>query len=424
MFNKGGNILLSSAAGCGKSYTINYICEQFKKTQNDSIFPIHCGEFVICASTGIASVLIGGTTFHSFAGIGLGEESVEYYMKKMSPYAKERWRCVKVLIIDEISMLDPEYFSKCNDIAKLVRRSHKPFGGIQLLLSGDFLQLPPINSDISYIFKHKAWKECNIITVQLFKNMRQRNDVWSNILKEIRLGYCSESTIDTLNTRIKVFESTNDLYEIKPTKIYPIKDTVNRINIDEIKKLDGIKLYESSWSMNSILNGALINCNMGLELSTIPQKYNKHIKYMQLMERLPLAIGAQVMLTINLDIINGLANGSRGVVSGVNNDYIEVKFLSSNNIHKISRHMFECKINTKETLYVRQFPLLLAYATTIHKCQGMTLDCVQVDLTDCFEYGMVYVALSRCRNLDSLYIEAIDYTKIKAHKDALEFYSD
>lgn len=394
LYNAGKNVFLSGPAGTGKTHTIRAIVSSnIHKT------------IIVTASTGIAAVAISGSTLHSFAGIGLGENSVKDIISSIRKDAIERWKSTDVLIIDEISMLSAEYFVKLNNIVKLIRQTEKPFGGIQLIISGDFLQLPPIGS--KFVFQSAVWNACNLHIVQFTRGMRQIDDTFYNTLGKIRIGDISEDVMRIIGQCIRPIV---EIEGIKPTKLYPTKDSVARININELKKLNVHHTVFKSTICETPDRGYIQNVyNMKKVWSQV-----------QCMEQLPIAVGAQVMLTKNLDVYGGFANGSRGVVVDISNDVILVQFIGG--VIDIMRETFTVKLTPYTTVSVYQFPLLLAWATTIHKSQGMTLDLVEMNLSQSFEYGMVYVALSRVRSLDGLYITDINYQKIQAHPDALAFY--
>lgn len=394
LYESGKNIFLSGPAGTGKSYIIDKIIHADHKIK------------AITASTGIAAVLISGSTLHSFAGIGLGTKTMRQIIHNLRPDVLTRWKELDVLIIDEVSMINAEYFDKLNSVVKLIRQTDNIFGGIQLVLSGDFLQLPPINS--KFTFQADAWLKSNMQVVEFTKSMRQ-NDEFFTILNKIRVGQINNQVIRYINNAVRRCATINDII---PTKLYPTRDSVFKINISELKKLmDAGAKYK--------LFTATVSEKPNLGTAQKPEYMAKIWGQVQCMENFPCAVGAQVMLTKNLNVAAGLANGSRGIVIDVGQS-IKVQFL--NGVHEILPDTFEVQQN-KSILCITQFPLLLAWATTIHKSQGMTLDLVEMDLSQSFEYGMIYVALSRVRSMDGLYINKIDYRKIKAHPDALKYYN-
>ena len=399
---KGNSIFVTGSAGVGKSQLIKTFIEENKD----------CKIIGITSTTGISAIMFGGTTLHSFLGIGLGTGSVEDITEKIfnRSYLYKRWNQLELLIIDEISMLSPELFDKLEEVARIVRHNDKPFGDIQLVLSGDFCQLPSIGTD-DFCFESKKWNECIDETIYLTEIMRQKNKEFQECLNDIRLGILSKKTRKLLNNRINV-ELKND-FGIKPTKLYCTNHSVDTINNEELDKLaeDDPDFYEYN-----------------MELHPLPGTRNtqflidKHRKNCNAPQTLQLCIGAQVMLLFNLDLEGGLVNGSRGVVTNFIGDVPVVKFLNGREL-VIDHHTWVIEENKKKVLHIIQIPLKLAYAITAHKSQGSTLDCVEVDMTNVFDYGQAYVMLSRVKSIENLNILGIDYDKIKAHPKAIEFYN-
>lgn len=365
----------------------------------------------VTSTTGISALLFGGVTLHSFLGIGLGHGSVEsLYQKIVSrPYLKRRWRELEVLIIDEISMLSPQLFDKLEALARRVRRNEKPFGGIQLILSGDFLQLPCIDSD-NFCFESDSWSKCVDNIVYLSEVMRQKDVDFQECLNNIRVGLIPNKTRKLLNSRIGV-ELKNE-FGIKPTKLYSTNYSVDYINNKELDILaqNDPDFYEYKMEINA--------CPGVKNKSYVIDKYKKCCNAPELLQ---LCVGAQVMLLWNMDSDGGLVNGSRGVVTNFINDVPVVKFLNGREL-PIDYHVWESEENGQPVLRVIQMPLKLAYALTIHKSQGCSLDYAEIDLSNTFADGMAYVALSRIKNLDGLNIIEINYDQIKANAKAVEFY--
>lgn len=367
----------------------------------------------ITSTTGISALLFGGATLHSFLGIGLGNGSVESLYKKICtrPYIRNRWKDLEVLIIDEISMLSPELFDKLEALARRIRRNEKPFGGIQLILSGDFLQLPCVNSD-NFCFESKSWDSCITNTIYLTEIMRQRDSEWQECLNNVRLGLLPKKTRKLLTSRVGK-ELTNE-FGIKPTKLFSTNYSVDYVNNKELDILaeDDPDFYE--YKMDVHVQPGVKNTDYVIE------KYKKNCSapdYIQL------CVGAQVMLLWNYDTDGGLVNGSRGVVSSFVSDIPMVKFLNGREL-LIDYHVWEIEENGKKILNVIQLPLKLAYALTIHRSQGCSLDYAEIDLSNTFANGQSYVALSRVKNIEGLCIIEIDFDKIIADKKAVAFYKD
>ena len=394
----------------------------------------------ITSTTGISALLFGGTTLHSYLGIGLGNLSVNSLVSKITKkhYLKKRWNDLEILVIDEVSMLSPLLFDKLEETARLVRNDNRPFGGIQLILSGDFCQLPCVGES-NFCFEAKSWNTCIDKVVYLDKNMRQKDEVFQKCLSEIRVGKISEETKNILNQCVN--KELENEYGIKPTRFCSTKNTVEKINNSELDKFaETGEFYEYdmtvSYTTDSIIPKPLLRFmalqDMALQnmasqhtqniKEIIEQTINTHKKNCIAPQVLQICIGAQVMLLCNAYIDQGLANGSRGVVIRFENDLPIVKFLNGNEI-EIGYHTWEIVEHDKQIMTISQIPLILAYALTIHKSQGCTLDYAEIDLSEIFEYGQAYVALSRVKELKGLSIRgSINFNKIQAHPKAVEFY--
>jgi ATP-dependent DNA helicase PIF1 len=418
---RGKNILITAPAGAGKSTIIKKFYSDFNKNCN----------ILITSTTGISSILIGGTTLHSALSIGLGHGSIEQTFEriKKNKIAFKTWKDLKVLIIDEVSMLHPDLFDKLEDLARLIRDNDLPFGGIQLVLSGDFLQLPVINSD-TFCFESKAWSDCDIQTCLLTTIVRQKDPRFQDCLNAIRFGIVNEEVISLLRSRIGI--EKDDL--ILPTRLFSTNRNVEALNTFELYNLSrktGNPVYQYNMSFSHLKNGIETKLDT---LDKIPCLAE---------ELLELSLHAQVMLLVNLDLEGGLVNGSRGVVVGFDNDTPVIKFMNGRVLsisryrwefpnNKLMKSLYRERVNHDEKIIIEQIPLKLAYAVTTHKCQGSTLDCAEIDLTNIFEHGQVYTALSRIKDVSGLYIlkkKSIQDTlnaiikNISAHPKALEFYS-
>lgn len=401
----GKNVFLTGPAGTGKT-TILTLFKQLIPTRN----------IAITSMTGISAILLGGITMHSFFGIGLGTGTFDEIFLKISknPKARAKWKYTDTVVIDEISMLSAQLFEKLDMIGRNIRGLNIPFGGLQLILCGDFLQLPVINNP-SFCFESKIWKESIDETVYLNEIVRQTNSEFQNILNNIRYGIVSKEVKEFLDSRR--VENLNDIKsDIKPTRLYTTNKDVNELNENELYKLD------TGDGKNEFLE---YNINIHFY---VPQRNEKNyfdnfIKNCSMPQQLILCIGAQVMLLKNIDVENGLANGSRGVVTKFENDLPCVKFMNGNETI-IDYADWEIEEGNQKIAKITQIPLRLAWSLTVHKAQSCTLDNVEVDLSNIFEYGQAYVALSRVRNKEGLRILNIDYTGVKAHPKALQYYKN
>jgi ATP-dependent DNA helicase PIF1 len=405
MMRDGENILLTGSAGSGKSLLIKMFKTYYQEEKIISI----------TSTTGTSALLIKGVTLHSYLGIGLGTGSVEALTTKIlkKSYLKRRWTQLETLIIDEVSMLSPELFDKLEEIGRRVRKNNRPFGDIQLILSGDWLQLPVVKSD-NFCFEAKSWERCiskrNII--YLTENMRQKDIEFQECLDNIRIGNINDSVKTLLRSRIGI--KLDESKGIKPTRLFPTNARVDEINNRELDKLA---------RAGKEFNEYKLEIDFYRTITTKNKEYllNKHMRNFTAPETLHLCEGVQVMLLVNLDLESGLANGSRGVVVRFIDDYPLVRFV--NGIERvISEYIWEIEENDQVVMSMSQIPLKIAYAATIHKCQGATIDFVEVELKNIFEYSQGYVALSRVRSLEGLSIRNINFKKFKVHPKALRFY--
>ena len=409
----GKNMFITGPAGTGKTFLINQIKEWANSVNKNC---------AVTAMTGCAAKLIEGRTLHSFAGIGLGDQDIKELLKKVRYKRKSKlaWCSVEILIIDEVSMLTSELLEKLDHIAQKLRYSSKPFGGIQVILVGDFCQLPPVvqNKEEPYpfCFLSSLWSKIVEVNVVLNEIIRQTDPVFIEILNLIRMGEYSEETENILRKRCCKKKKSKSLeIEIEPTKLYSTRAAVDKINLKKLKKLGNeIKTY-------SILK----NKSSGRSTQDLRIMEERLEKSCSAEEKLQICVGAQVILLTNLLQDSGLINGSRGVVTRFQEKTPYVLFKDGNEI-PIEYHTWKReKGKKKEKIFASrsQIPLKLAWALTIHKSQGMSLDCVKLDLgSKIFEYGQFYTALARVRTLEGLYITDLDITKIKVHPEVKKFY--
>jgi ATP-dependent DNA helicase PIF1 len=409
---EGRNVFLTGPAGTGKSYLLHYILDHMKGKR-----------IVLTAMTGCAALLIStqthkAKTLHSWAGIGLGKESATELCKKIraSYHSHKRWMCIDMLVIDEISMMSPELLEKLNTIAKTLRKSQKPFGGIQVLFVGDFYQLPPVTggtfgTETAFAFETPQWDEIIECSAHLTTISRQKDPQFQSLLNETRNGKLSKKSIELLKSRMIAY----DTEEIKPTLLFSRRADVDRINEKSLAALTGDR---QTYDVRIVLGP-----KAGPVSSTAFEEFKKRAeKDAQYSVKLELAVGAQVMLIVNLDMDGGLVNGSRGIVVGFEGGYPLVKFRNGLT-EKLDRHSWS--LDDNDDVFHSQIPLRLAYAVSIHKAQGATLDCALIDVgPSTFEYGQAYVALSRVKSIDSLYIKAFDPRVIKAHPKVIQFYEE
>ena len=427
----GISFFFTGCAGTGKTFTLRSVIDELPQ-----------GSTFITATTGIsASLLPRGTTLHSFAGIGHCEGTREQILKKVKqhPKATKNWRKVKTLVIDEVSMLSKDLFETLDYIAREIRMCQfTPFGGIQLILCGDFFQLPPVSrKETHYCFESPLWTEMfGSHSFELTEIFRQKDQRLIDLLNDIRYGHIESKTlalIDSLKRDIRLPSG------IIPTMLVPMNATADAINVSELQKLpaDRSPVYQcSDWAVDQTAMDLLS------KLTLFPDK-------------LPLRVGAQVMLLKNQGQ-HRLWNGSRGIVIGFRDvrtldrntlamiescpkdslkyDYLPVVRFASGQEIIVGADAYELEsfgssnrrssvgLSSKVRARRIQIPLRLSWAITIHKSQGMTLEYLKVDCCRSFEAGQAYVALSRAQSIEGLQILSFDPRKCWCDTKVVDFY--
>ncbi|CAN9503214.1 unnamed protein product [Ophioblennius macclurei] len=391
----GRNVFFTGSAGTGKSFLLKRIIGSLPPKSTFAT-----------ASTGVAACHIGGTTLHSFAGIGSGSAPLEQCIElAQRPGVLQHWTSCRHLIIDEVSMVEAQFFDKLESVARSVRRSTEAFGGIQLIVCGDFLQLPPVSKGkekASFCFQARSWRKVIQVNMELTEVRRQTDQTFISLLQAVRVGRVTEEVTAKL---IKSAYHQIERDGIVATRLCTHKDDVELTNENKLQQLPGsMRVFEAADS-----DPALV------------RTIDAHSPVSRLIQ---LKVGAQVMLTKNLDVARGLVNGARGVVVGFDSGkqgLPRVRFLCGvTEVLKLERWVF--KSSGGIHLSRQQLPLKLAWAISIHKSQGMTLDCVEISLARVFECGQAYVALSRARSLEGLRVMDFDPHVVRADPDVLIFY--
>ncbi len=385
----GTNVFLTGEAGSGKTHTINQYTAYLREHEID---------YAVTASTGIAATHINGMTIHSWSGIGvqstLDSDTVKHIAENR--YAAKRIQNVKVLIIDEVSMLDGTILSLVERVCRKVRKSQLPFGGLQVVLVGDFFQLPPVaarGTTAEFAFDAEAWDLLNLQVCYLTEQYRQEDMVLLGLLTAIRHNECDETHEEVIRERlISLGELPDDM-----TRLFSHNKNVDTINSAELKKLRGkSRVFLMATRGPATLTDALIRGCLSPE-------------------RLELREGAVVMFTKN-NPQQGYVNGTLGTVIGFDN-VRQYPLVETSNGRRILLEPMEWNIAEGDEVLAKitQLPLKLAWAMTIHKSQGVSLDAAVMDLSQTFEYGQGYVALSRVRRLSGIYLLGINKRALEVH---------
>jgi ATP-dependent DNA helicase PIF1 len=420
----GKNVFLTGGGGVGKSYLLSMLYTHFPGMKRALTKEMKIPRVQLCALTGCAALLLGhkAKTIHSWAGIGLGKGTInELYIKiKRNSRSLRNWHGTDLLIIDEISMMTAELVDKLDGLGKKIRGNSKPFGGIQVLFVGDFFQLPPVvkGDEIrSFAFEAEAWRQGITHSLELTVIKRQKDIEFQTILKEARTGTLSRESCAVLEgCKGKNWRDN----KIRPTLLFPRRAEVEMINDSNLKALQGTRhMYKARLVYDGKIPAGFTEKDE--RFATVLTAYDSNAPYLVDLE---LVINTQVMLIANVDPDSGLVNGSRGVIVGFcpATDLPIVEFL--NGIKKpVGTHSWP--IEEFEFVSRTQVPLRLAYASTIHRSQGSSLDAALVDIgSGNFEYGQAYVALSRVRSLDALYVHDFDPVAFKAHPRVKQFYKE
>lgn len=370
----GANVFLTGEPGAGKSYVVNqYVA--WLEAAGLSV--------AVTASTGIAATHIGGFTIHSWSGIGVRDTLTPVELDQIM--AKERvvkrLQKTDTLIIDEISMLDGTLLDHVDKICRTARHSSEPFGGLQIILVGDFFQLPPIvrgGGIAKYAFMSQAWHNARFLVCYLSEQFRQEDELLLSLLNSVRQGAVEEEHYTLLNEQKEI------AYEgIEPTRLYTHNADVDTVNLEKLKELSGgTKVFNMTGKGNKLLLDVLKRTCLSPE-------------------RLTLKPETMVMCTKN-NFEVGYANGTLARVIDFSNDGWPVVLTTDERQLTIEPVSWEVQENGKILASIQQVPLRLAWAITVHKSQGMSLDAAEVDLSKSFVYGQGYVALSRVRSLAGL----------------------
>jgi ATP-dependent exoDNAse (exonuclease V) alpha subunit len=415
VLNTGENIFLTGNAGAGKTYLI----KEFAKKSGRNV--------ALTATTGIAALNLGGETVHRFLGIGITTrpELSEPIVKKLNkfrnsskPWEKRKWQLLNsldTLVIDEASMLRRDQFELIEVVLGSIKDNTKPFGGVQIILVGDFSQLPPVvtpsqekqYADLMepYCFQSVMWNYGRFSSINLTTNYRQSDQVFLQMLDEIRFGKVTDNTNKIMLSRVdKKFN-----IDIKPIKLFPYKvdvSTENKTCLGAIK--------EPKYLSKAEYTGKPFDTDI-LKKDTPAE------------DKLYFCKGAQVMMLTN-DPTDRWVNGSMGIIIDV--DPILIKLANGSVVgpemqkwERLVHKLIAGKWKQDVVATMTQYPFKLAYATTIHKSQGLTLEYVELDISTCFVPGQAYVALSRVKSLEGLSLKSWNEKAIMADDRILKFYN-
>ena len=399
------SVCICGSGGVGKSYLVKHIVNDM--TQNNR-------DIAVVATTGTAAVNVGGRTVHSLFNLTPFIKNYEMhadFIKYKRLDIVKRLRRLKTLIIDEVSMLDNVLCDGISTILSVVRNNVEPFGGVQMVFVGDFFQLPPVSND--FCFKSLSWEMLEPKICELKTIVRQKGDEeFIKILQRIRVGKFTKKMMQKLVS----LQDTEFPEDVKPTILYSTNVDVDSINKRELDKLrDGTRVF--------------------CVYSARYLKTKGRDKRLELLD-IELCEGAQVMVTRNIDIENEIVNGTRGVVVRVNKSDVLIRTVDGKevSVEYITEDIIVGTQGTDGTdgthgthdkkEQIVYMPLRLAYALTIHKAQGATLDCMEISLdSKVFNYGQAYTGLSRAKNMKSVKIKNLCMSAFRTSPDVLEYMS-
>lgn len=417
LFKSGKNLLIIGTAGTGKSALVKEM-KYYTNTHNSG------KTLVITATTGIAAYNINGITINSFMGIGTGDENIDVLYKRIRTKhgIKERILGTDILIIDEVSMLSAEIFEKINMLCKTIRKSNKFFGGIQVILTGDFYQLLPVfnkntnlysENDTRLVFESELFNTIfnkrNKNIINLTTNFRQSDATFINVLSRIRTGNHTKDDMNILNGRLlSKLQIPKNILE----KCVYLVSSNKRAGIINITNLNNLQEPSVKYTADFAETG-LKEYSTELYKELYSQFRQKGVLEIQLKKN------ARVMLIKNISVEEGLVNGSVGTILYFENNMPFVKF--DNGIQRIITPV-EWELQYRDSsCKVNQLPLMLCWAITHHKSQSLTLDYAILELDDCFCDHQVFVALSRLKTLNGLYLKSFNPSKITINQNVSEF---
>lgn len=469
MINSGHNVLVSGKAGAGKSHLL----QRFVNHARTANF-----RFRICAPTGVAAFTIGGQTIHKCLSLGLAEDPpLDLWNRIKTPSGKSKFSktwdflTCDLWYLDEISMVHPDFFLKLDFLAQKANNNSKPFGGIRLIMSGDFTQIGPIfkkknkdplglymqenGVDISeekeelLVFETESWKRMPLCRMILNRSYRQKAGEFLTLLDNVRRGYLSPedemlimSRIDApMDVAAKSIKSAEEKYSFETSRNITLTPSIDPIWVfSKNAKVDNCNVQHMEQLRKA-------GCEISYERPILYVDKRDHVEYMDPREQkasqtliakgkpywskqfpiydLQLCPGCQVMMRKNTFIGDGVYNGSLGWIVSMDNDSVSVLFLKNGEFMEnplcVKREEFSMVTGKTTCVKMKQFPLSVAYAFTIHRTQGLTLDAMHLDASDCFNGGMLYVALSRVRKVEDLVISDFDRSSLIVNEKAVNY---
>lgn len=394
----GCNVFLTGAPGAGKTHTLRAYIEYLKQNGVKT---------AVTASTGIAGTHLGGVTIHSWSGLGiksdLSERDLDLLEEKQ--YLFKRYEETKVLIIDEISMLHHFRFDLFDLLARRFKRKDAPFGGMQVVLCGDFFQLPPVSrmgeQEGYFAYRSKVWSELKLKVCYLEEQHRQEDESFLSLLHDIRKNTVSDEAYELLKSRFQ----KDPEYDVFPTKLFTHNIDVDRINDEELEKLEGkTKIFDVSTRGKSHLVETLLkSC-----LAPASLRLKQH---------------ARVMFVKN-NHEKGYVNGTLGQVIDFDEAGFPIVQVADGRKIVAEPQVWMVDEDGSIKAEIKQVPLRLAWAITVHKSQGMSLDAAEIDLSKSFALGMGYVALSRVKTLKGLKLLGFNHKALLVHPEILEIDQD
>jgi ATP-dependent DNA helicase PIF1 len=449
-FCEGQNLLVCGSGGTGKSLLIENMVKYLHQKGNVS--------FQVTGLTGCCSVLLSNNikingrnlpvkTLSSWSGIRLCKGSNEPIIQNVlkNKFLVKTWRSIKVLIVDEVSMLNAKMFTVLEEIGRRTRRNSYPFGGIQIVLLGDHLQLPPVPDSqdpetLKFCFEAEQWY--NVIPhenhIELKTIFRQKDPIFREILNEVRIGELSQKNKEILQAQVGKKYNPDDHNGVIPIELFATRNQVSNINRAQYDKVEGEQFI--------FISKVVTNCTYYIENSKplnhedvlkcrhlTPQSLEYEIKNLKnnipTEDQIYLKVGVPVMILVNLDIDESISNGTLGIISkikkvfGVSGEhYVPTVRFSNGKERQIEPYLWQN--SDFPTIVISQLPLTLSYASSIHKQQGASIECARMNLGhSIFEDSQTYVALSRITSLDGLYLDAFHANKITVNKKAKDFYA-